>query len=82
MVEARQHPVEHTPSARLERLLEEAGTRWWVVNAGVGATGTNNQLHPLRYVGPHYQPLLGILVLFTGTDFQNNPLPSRPSTRR
>ena len=74
-VEGVQLPVEETLPAQLERALAERGPSWWVVNAGVGGTGTVNQLHTLEPLLPAYRPRRVLLVFFIGNDLRNNSLP-------
>lgn len=55
------------------RLNEMAGApRFQVVNAGVGAWGTDQQLLWLRNEGVKYDPDLVLVLFFTANDFMNN----------
>lgn len=74
-VEAREHEVPDTAARVLERRLEAGGDRWWIVNAGIGATGTANQLHLLERLVPIYRPSQVVLLFFLGNDLINNSLP-------
>lgn len=55
------------------RLNEMAGApRFQVINAGVGAWGTDQQLLWLRTEGVKYDPDLVLALFFTANDFMNN----------
>lgn len=55
------------------RLNETAATpRFQVIDAGVGAWGTDQELLWLRNEGVKYKPDLVLLLFFSGNDFMNN----------
>jgi hypothetical protein len=73
-VEGKPVSFDLTMTRQLEISLQEKGKPWWVVNAGMGGTGTTNALHLLEYLGPIYRPQRVILLFFLGNDLRNNSL--------
>jgi hypothetical protein len=74
IVEGREVDSDITMSHQLELILEAKGTPWWIVNAGLGGTGTVNQLHVLDHLGPIYRSKKVILFFNLGNDLRNNNL--------
>jgi lysophospholipase L1-like esterase len=61
----------------LERLLNEVGNRYEVINTGVSGWGTDQQLLFLRQEGFRYDPDVVVVAFFLGNDIDNNSAASQ-----
>lgn len=69
---AMQVDLEDTFVKQLESSLNEAGDSWEVINAGVNAYGTDNELLFYRLEGEKYDPDIVFLNMYLANDIYNN----------
>lgn len=73
-IEGRGVAAGETISSFLEAELANRGRRHSVINAGIGGTGTTNQLHLLQYLEPYYRPQTVLPAVYLGNDIRSNSL--------
>ncbi len=72
MTAGMQVPLERTFAKVAEAQLGQRGQAWEVINAGVNAFGTDNELLFYRLEARKYQPDVVVLVVYLANDVYNN----------